>query len=317
MTETPSDRDEKTKTDLTDDLTPDVSEEFHFRSADEECAATLYRPDDPGENETSCVVMGNGFSMTRRDGLPRFAERFAEAGIAALSFDFRHLGDSDGEPRQLIDYQRQRDDFDAAIDFARTLEGIDDDRIAAWGYSFAGGHVLPVAADDDRLAAAISMFPMLDGLGFVREYGLGNNARYVAAAARAAIGRRLIRMDVTGPPGSRAVLNHAEAEPGFDAVCAEDSRWRNEFLAKPSQLIGEIRPVRQASSVRCPVLFFLGTEDTMVPLGAIERAADDAPKSELRRYSIGHFDGFLDAFDDVVNDQLDFLDTHLSPSAPA
>ena len=317
MTETPSDRDEKTETDLTDDVTPDVSEELYFRSTDEECAATLYHPDDPGENETPCVVMGNGFSLTRHDGVPRFAERFAEAGIAALSFDFRHLGDSDGEPRQLIDYQRQREDFDAAIEFTRTLEGIDDDRIAAWGYSFSGGHVLPVAADDDRLEAVISMFPMLDGLGFVREYGLGNNVRYVAAAARAAIGRRLIRMAVTGPPGSRAVLNHAEAEPGFDAVCAEDSRWRNEFLAKPSQLIGEIRPVRQASSVRCPVLFCLGTEDSIVPLGAIERAADGAPESELRRYPIGHFDGFLDAFEDVVDDQLDFLDTHLSSTAPA
>ena len=306
----------KTETDLTDDSTPDVAEKFHFRSADEECAATLYRPVDPGENETPCVVMGNGITLTRRDGVPRFAERFAEAGIAALSFDFRHLGDSDGEPRQLIDYERQRDDFDAAIDFARTLEGIDDDRIAAWGYSFGGGHAVHVAADDDRLAATISMFPMLDGLAFVRQYGLANNARYVAAAARAAIGRRLIRMPITGPPGSRAVLNHAEAEPGFDAVCAGDSRWRNEFLAKPSQLIGEIRPVRQASSVRCPVLFCLGTEDTIVPLGAIERAADDAPESELRRYPIGHFDGFLDAFEDVISDQIDFLDRHLSPSAP-
>ena len=293
------------------------TEELRFRSDGEECAATLYRSDTAVADEMPCVVMGNGFSLTRHDGMPRFAERFADRGIAALTFDFRHLGDSDGEPRQLIDYQRQRSDLAAAVAYARTLDRVDGDRIAVWGYSFGGGHVLPVAAQDDRLAAVISMFPMLDGLEFVREYGLRNNARYVAAAARAAIGRRPIRMAVTGPPGAPAVLNHAEAEPGFDAVCAEDSRWRNVFLAKPSQSIVQIRPVRDAPDVQCPLLFCLGTEDTMMPLRAIERAADRAPQAELLRYPCGHFDGFLDAFKAVVGDQFVFLDDHLDPSTPA
>lgn len=319
MTDTTPERDEETETHptVTDDgteITGGVSEELRFRSDDEECAATLYRPDDPAEDDTPCVVMGNGFSLTRHDGLPSFAERFADTGIATLTFDFRHLGDSDGEPRQLVDYQRQRADLAAAIDFARSLEGIDADRIATWGFSFAGGHAVHVAANDDRLAAAVSMFPFLDGLAAAREYGLRNNVRYVAAAARAAVGRRPIRMPVTGPPGASAILNQPEAEPGFDGVCAEDSSWRNEFLAKPSQPLVEIRPVRDAPHVRCPLLLCLGTEDTIVPLGPIERAADRAPQSELRRYPFGHFDGFLEAFDDVVGDQIDFLDRHLTPS---
>lgn len=295
------------------DVSQVVSEELRFRSDDEECAATLYRPDGV-EDVTPCVVMGNGFSLTRRDGLPRFAERFVDAGIATLTFDFRHLGDSDGEPRQLVDYQRQRTDLAAAVDFARTLEGIGADRIAVWGFSFAGGHVVHVAARDDRLAAAVSMFPILDGLALAREYGLRNNARYMAAAVRASVGRRPIQMAVTGPPGAPAMLTQPEAEPGFDAVCAEDSRWRNEFLAKPSQPIVEIRPIREASNVRCPLLLCLGTEDTIAPVGPIERAADRAPQSDLRRYPIGHFDGFRDAFEEVVSDQIDFLDRHLVPS---
>ena len=119
-------------------------------------------------------------------------------------------------------------------------------------------------------------------------------------------------MAVTGPPGSRAVLNHAQAEPGFNAVCTEDSLWRNEFLAKPSQLIVQIRPVRDAPEVRCPLLCFLGTEDTIVPRRAIEQAADRAPRGELRQYPVKHFDGFLDAFDDVVSDQIEFLGHHLA-----
>lgn len=295
------------------DVSRGVSEELRFRFDDEDCAATLYRPDGV-EDVTPCVVMCNGFSLTRRDGLPRFAERFVDAGIATLTFDFRHLGDSDGEPRQLVDYQRQRTDLAAAVDFARRLEGIDADRIAVWGFSFGGGHVVHIAAHDDRLAAAVSMFPFLDGLAAAREYGLRNNARYMAAAVRASVDRRPIQMAVTGPPGAPAMLTQPEAESGFDAVCAEDSRWRNEFLAKPNQPLVKIRPVREASNVRCPLLICLGTEDTIVPLRAIERAADRAPQSELRRYLIGHFDGFLDAFEDVVSDQIEFFGRHLVPS---
>ena len=77
-------------------------EEMTFRSEGVDCAATVYRPDaQPGEARP-CVVMANGFSLTRDDGLPAFAQRFAGVGITALTFDFRHLGGSGGEPRQLI-----------------------------------------------------------------------------------------------------------------------------------------------------------------------------------------------------------------------
>ncbi|RQG94638.1 alpha/beta hydrolase [Natrarchaeobius chitinivorans] len=321
MTDTTPESDEETEPHPTDTTgstkIAGEAKELRFRSDDEECAASLYRPDGPTEVDIPCVVMGNGFSLTRRDGLPYFAERFAAAGIATLTFDFRHLGDSDGEPRQLIDYQRQRADLTAAIDFARSLEGIDADRIATWGFSFGGGHAVHVAANDDRVAAAVSMFPIIDGLAAAREYGLRTNARLIAAAARAAMGRRPLRMRVTGPPGSPAVLNQPEAEPGFAAVCAEDSTWRNEFLAKPSQPLAEIRPVHDVPNVGCPLLFCLGTKDTIAPVGPIERAADRAPRGELRRYPVGHFDGFLDAFEEVVGDQIEFLNRHLtvSPSA--
>jgi uncharacterized protein len=283
--------------------------ELLFSSGDAQCAATLHRPEGV-KGDTPCVVMGNGFSLTREDGLPRFAERFAEAGISTLTFDFRHLGDSGGEPRQLIDYQRQRADLAAGIDHARSLDGIDADRIVPWGYSFAGGHVLHVAARDDRLAGAIAMFPMLDGLAAARAYGLRESMRFFTAAARAFAGRRLVEMPVTGPPGAPAVLNQPEAEPGFNAVRAEDSGWRNQALMKPSQPFAAFRPVRDASNVDCPLMLCLGSEDTISPRQAIERAADDAPRGELHRYPIGHFEGFLGAFDDVVDDQIEFVQRH-------
>jgi hypothetical protein len=40
-----------------------------------------------------------------------FAQRFAAAGYYALVFDYRHFGDSDGEPRRLLDIKRQLQDW--------------------------------------------------------------------------------------------------------------------------------------------------------------------------------------------------------------
>jgi hypothetical protein len=59
-------------------------------------------------------------------GLAPYAERFARAGIAALAFTYRHFGDSGGEPRQLLDIDRQLEDWGSALRFVRGLENVPD-----------------------------------------------------------------------------------------------------------------------------------------------------------------------------------------------
>lgn len=289
-------------------------EELRFPSSGGSCAATLYRPGRDTVGGLPCVVMANGFSQTRRDGFPRFARRFARTGMAALTFDFRHYGDSDGQPRQLLDRRRQRDDLTAAIDHARGLEGIDPERVAAWGFSFGGGLALDVASRDDRIAAAVAAFPFLDGLAFMRERDLGYHRRFTGAVLRAMLHAGPVRMPATGPPVSLAALTQPEALPGFEAVRAPDSTWRNESLGRLSQPIVFVRPVSRARQVQCPLLLTLGTEDTIVPSKPIERAASRAPRATLKRYPISHFAAFLDHFDTVVEDQVTFLTDHLAPS---
>ena len=136
------------------------SGEVFFTSGGIPCAADLYQPDGAA-GTMPCVVIGHGFSGTK--GLARvYAERFATAGFAVLVFDYRHFGASGGEPRQLVDVGRQREDYHAAVRFARTLSGIDPERIALWGTSLSGGHVIAVAADDPRIAAVVAQLPLID-----------------------------------------------------------------------------------------------------------------------------------------------------------
>lgn len=107
--------------------------------------------------------MAGGAGVTVGPGTDRYAERFNQAEFSVLAFDYRHLGASSGEPRQVVSVGRQLQDWDAALGLAAGLEEVDPSRRAAWGFSLSGGHLLKVAARDPELAAVIAQSPNADG----------------------------------------------------------------------------------------------------------------------------------------------------------
>ena len=121
---------------------PTSSDPTTFLSGGTKCAVTVFRPDASAEKPMPAIVMAHGFGSPRALRLYAYAERFAAAGYAAVVFDYRGFGDSEGEPRQLLDVSMQHDDWKAALSFPRSLPGIDADKVVAWGTSFGGGHVL-------------------------------------------------------------------------------------------------------------------------------------------------------------------------------
>ena len=92
---------------------PYTRHDVSFTSGEDTCAAWLYLP--AGVASPPVVILGHGLGATREMRLDAFAERFAQAGIAALAFTYRHFGDSGGQPRQLLSIKRQLADWDAAI----------------------------------------------------------------------------------------------------------------------------------------------------------------------------------------------------------
>jgi len=256
--------------------------------------------------------MANGFSLTRDDGLPAFAERFAGVGITALTFDFRHLGGSGGEPRQVIDTDRQRADFGAAVSFARRLEGIDADAVAVWGFSSGGGLAIYTAADDHRIAAAIALCPATDTIALLRRMPMRTLHAVNVAILRNMLGRQRVHIPVAGRPGSIAWCSQPEALPGFEAIRGDHSLWRNEYLPLSFAGATSFRAVRAAHRVTCPLFVCIGEEDRVVPRRAAERTVERAPRGERGAYPIDHFGGFLgENFERVVADQIGFLSRHL------
>jgi alpha/beta superfamily hydrolase len=76
------------------------------------------------------------------------------AGVAALRFNFRGVGESEGVYDNGVGEQ---DDVRAAIDHSRTFPEIDPGRIVLAGYSFGAMVGLRVASHRDDLAAVVSV----------------------------------------------------------------------------------------------------------------------------------------------------------------
>lgn len=293
---------------------PSARVEVRIPSDGEHLAAYLYRPE-TADVAVPCVVMAHGFSATRDDGLPEYAEAFRAAGFAVLLFDYRCFGASGGEPRQVLDIGRQHDDYRAAVDWARRTEGIDADRIALWGTSFSGGHVVAVAARDPRIAAVIAQAPYTDSLPVIRRMPRRNLVRAAWAALRDGLGalrgRPPTLIPAAGPPGSFAAMTEPDVVPGFTAIVGAESLWRNEFAARLMFTLPFYRPVRVAHRLRMPVLFCVCDDDTTTPPSSTIAAARAAPLGELRHYPYGHFAIYQDP--QVKLDQVAFLRRVLGP----
>jgi dienelactone hydrolase len=236
-------------------------------------------------------------------------------------YDYRHFGDREGEPRQLLSVARQLEDWRAAIRFARSLDGVDPERIVLWGSSFSGGHVVSVAADDRRLAAVVAQVPFADGLGNLLRLGRLHALRLTREGLRdqlrALRGRPPHTIASVGPPGSLAVMHTPDAEPGFRSLTPPGVAWPNEAAARICLWVSGYRPGRRAGDVRCPILFAIAEDDAITPPDFAERAASLAPRAEVRRYPGGHFDVYIgELFERVVADQVEFLSRHLL-GAPA
>lgn len=285
-----------------------------FPSGDARCAAWLYLPERSGP--APVVVMGHGLGATRVMRLPAYAERFVAAGYACLVFDYRHFGGSEGEPRQLLDVRRQRQDWRAAIAYARSLPQVDPDRVVLWGTSFGGGHVLAVGADDPRVAAVVAQCPFTDGPASAAAMGPVGLARLSALAladlAGSLLGRAPVQVTTAGAPGSLALMNAPDVVPGYLALVPDGAEVVNHVAARVALQVPRERPGRALARLRCPVLLCVCDHDSVAPAPATLRHAARCPQAQVEAYPIGHFDIYLgEAFERAVADQLAFLARHV------
>jgi pimeloyl-ACP methyl ester carboxylesterase len=265
--------------------------------------------------------MAGGFAVTKEPGTDRFAERFNRAGYTVVAFDYRHLGESGGQPRQVVRIGAQLADWDAAISFASTLPGGDESRIAIWGFSLSGGHVFRVAARHPELAAAIAQAPNADGRAATRNAMRHTTRRALLRLTGCGIldlvggllGREPRLVPLAGAPGTVAVLSTPDALDADKALNPENTypEWQQAVAARSVLRLGSYRPGRGSSRIQCPLLVVAYEDDASALAAPAARAAERAPRGELVVMPGGHYEAFMDGHARTAQIELSFLRQHL------
>jgi uncharacterized protein len=298
-------------------MTDSAPHTVRFASGDSTIAALHY----PGVNG-ACLVMAGGTGVTKEPATDPFAPHFHAAGFTVLALDFRRLGESGGSPRQVVRVDDQLDDYRAAIAFAATLPEVDPTRIAIWGFSLAGGHVLRVAAREPGLAAAIAQAPLADGPAIapqaMRAMTPSATVRLHLRAAGDLLSRRLLRrapilIPLAGPRGAVASITTPDGQRGGQALdpAGRYPDWDQTVAAASALRLAFYRPGRTASQIACPLLVVVFDDDQTVLTSPAANAAQRAPQGEVARLPGDHYAAFEQAHQATLDAEIGFLQRHV------
>jgi dienelactone hydrolase len=271
------------------------------------------------DGKTPGVVLGQGWAGTHFS-VEKYGARFAERGLVALVIDYRGWGSSDGfisqskptvargetgpdrddkrftnETAEIMIKRtrliplKQVEDYRNAISYLQGEPGVNRDSIGIWGSSYAGGHVLSVAAQDARVKAVVSQIPGING----------RNSANGPVTMRPALLEDAIKRARTG--------QGAEFETGFSV--------RRMIDVETNQLTAEYRPFLSIPAIgNRPVLMVAAENDELCRLPDIKAAYEalPGPRKLVVVPQITHFQMYIDeAFETGSNAAAAWFQEHL------
>jgi fermentation-respiration switch protein FrsA (DUF1100 family) len=126
------------------------SESLTFVSDGDRLVGALYLPVEP---PVAAVVTTGPLTSVKEQATGAYARALAERGFAALAFDHRTYGESEGEPRQFEDPVGKARDIGAAVTAFGTDERTRELPVVAVGVCAGAGYMARAVADDRRIAA--------------------------------------------------------------------------------------------------------------------------------------------------------------------
>ncbi|MEY4765760.1 MAG: hypothetical protein RI907_2433 [Pseudomonadota bacterium] len=243
-----------------------------------QCAGEIWLPEAQADGrKPPVVIMAHGFGATIEFGLKPFAERFTQAGMAVVLFDYRGFGVSGGQPRQVVDGEEHVKDWVAAIDAVAKHPEVDGQRLAIWGSSYSGGHVLKAAAQRPQAVKAVSsQVPFVNGLSSSLLFPL----KYQPVAGFQAL------RDMVRGASAEPLYVPTVAKEGFAAlICPEcwdgylklvpkgHEAQLNRVAARVFMSLPFYNPGDAAKDIAAPVLMIAATNDGLIPIQKVREVA--------------------------------------------
>ena len=277
----------------------------------------------PGETEgpPPVIVMAHGIGAVKEQHLDRFAEVFAGAGLAALVYDHRNFGESDGQPRNDVDPWAQVGDYRHAISYARSREEIDPERVGVWGTSFSGGHALVVAATDPRVRCVVAQVPTISGYkSFQRRVSPDKVAATEAALAK---DRELtfagnspsVRPIIPDGGDIPALFNSPDAVEFLSRPDSSPPEWDNAMTLRSTERSRDYEPGVYIPRISpTPLLMIVADDDTVTLTDLALEAYEEALEPKKLVFVSGpHWSPYEDAFEEASGAARDWFVSHFKP----
>ncbi len=295
-----------------------------FKSQGAILRGSLYLPEDKSK-KSPVVIMAHGFTTTI-NGMTadKYAEKFRDAGFAALLYDHRNLGISDGEPRQEINFWVQSRGYIDGIDFIFTQPEIDTTKKTVWGASLSAGEAFLIGSIDEKVKAIVTIIPAF-GDNSPTEDKDGNLYSF---AKKTVLSKRIMdlphtvseKMPIVSSDqiGTPSALKEITAYRWFIEYGGRyGTNWKNIVSFSIIETPDPFHIGQCAHHLKAPILMLVATNDEME--SASNKVTNEVfnmiiqPK-ELVEIDGGHF-GLLHypsaIFDKSSKAQIDFLNTYL------
>ena len=276
-------------------------------------SAVLYAPDGAGpETPLPGIVLCHGFTGVKELILPDYARRFAAKGYAALAFDYRGFGESEGERGRLLPYEQVRD-IRNSITFMETLEEVDPERIGLWGTSYGGANAIQVAGIDPRPKCVVAQVGFGDG-----GRGISSKSPEETAPIREMINNERKQRVLTGKPtmvDPFTSISDADTVSFFRQAMKDIPQLKTEISLEFAEATFEYKPEDVAHRISPRALLLIAAElDVPAPPEEFRsvHAKAGEPKKLVILEGIRHYDIYSgEPFERSVQEALDWYGQHL------
>ncbi len=242
-----------------------MKQEVVFYSEGSKLIGDLYLPDTVAEGaKLPTVVLCHGFAGIREILLPAYAEFFAKNGYAALVFDYRGFGDSEGERGRLVPTE-QVVDIRNAITFTQTLPQVDPNRIGLWGTSFGGANAVYTAAIDKRVKCLSVQITFASGERMVAG-GMNDEERTKMLATLQKAWQRAVTKNKPLMLNMDQILTDPDSKAFYRKTVEAHPKLKNRLPLTTIKESMECRPEQLISNLTIPVMIIGATGDIVCPV---------------------------------------------------
>jgi uncharacterized protein len=265
---------------------------FAFQSDGERVVGNLFLPE--RSKPVGVVVAVGPLTSVKEQAAGTYARAMAERGYAALAFDYRYFGESDGQPRQFENPEANIEDIRNAATALLTDDRLTGLPLFGLGVCFGAGPMVRAVAEDARFRAFAGVAGVYTDNA--RTKAMMGDA-YQATIDRGRAAERTWRetgeaetIPAVAPDGGDVAMPLREAYEFYGTTRGQVPNYVNGYAVQSSAYTLPFDASGAADTIKAPVLIVHSEEALAPDLARAFYAAVKSPKQELWLQSQGQID---------------------------